>query len=276
MDSNLLKIFITVASKKSVSLGAVELGLAQSNVTSRIKYLERELGHLLFHRTPKGVLLTNEGEKLYPNAVEIVNKVEETIFKMKNIKEQKMLRIGSNQSSASMFLIPFITKINEDFPDTKIELYTDTTPFILEALNNYKIDVGFISGTPRGKNILILKKFEEEVFIIKSKENKTENCLIGYQDSCAYYTFFVSYLKEQNNDLYKSIFFKNYETILGCVKAGMGKSIMPLTLIKKFGYENDLIMTEIDRRNFDLSEYLICRKENPPVIEKYIRESSFI
>ncbi len=37
MDSNLLKVFVAVANKKSISLGANELGFAQSNVTSRIK-----------------------------------------------------------------------------------------------------------------------------------------------------------------------------------------------------------------------------------------------
>ena len=62
MDSNLLKVFVAVANNKSVSLGAKELGFAQSNVTSRIKQLEKNLGFSLFHRVPKGVILNKEGE----------------------------------------------------------------------------------------------------------------------------------------------------------------------------------------------------------------------
>jgi LysR family transcriptional regulator, cell division regulator len=80
MDSNLLKIFVAVANNQSISLGAQELGFAQSNVTSRIKQLEKNIGYTLFHRIPKGVKLTKEGEKLYPHAIDIVKKIQNTIL----------------------------------------------------------------------------------------------------------------------------------------------------------------------------------------------------
>ena len=63
MDSNLLKVFVAVANNKSISLGAKELDFTQSNVTLRIKQLEKNIGYSLFHRIPKGVKLTHEGEK---------------------------------------------------------------------------------------------------------------------------------------------------------------------------------------------------------------------
>ncbi|WP_258237580.1 LysR family transcriptional regulator [Arcobacter sp. CECT 9188] len=75
MDSTLLRIFLSVANNRSISLAALELGFAQSNITTRVKQLENSIGHLLFHRVPKGVKLTHEGEKLYPFAVEIVKKL---------------------------------------------------------------------------------------------------------------------------------------------------------------------------------------------------------
>ncbi len=65
MDSNLLKVFVSVSNTKSISLGAKELGFTQSNVTLRIKQLEKSIGYELFHRTNRGVVLTHEGEKFY-------------------------------------------------------------------------------------------------------------------------------------------------------------------------------------------------------------------
>ncbi len=85
MDSNLLKVFITVKNEKSISNAAKSLGFTQSNITSRIKQLEKNLAYSLFHRTNRGVVLTNEGEKLYPFAVDIVKKVEEATSQMRNI-----------------------------------------------------------------------------------------------------------------------------------------------------------------------------------------------
>ncbi|MBD3831180.1 MAG: LysR family transcriptional regulator, partial [Arcobacter sp.] len=102
MESTLLKVFVSVANKKSISLAALELNFTQSNVTLRIKQLEKNLGYLLFHRVPSGVILTKEGEKLYPLASEIVKKVEIAELKMKNLTHQETLRIGSGQANVAL------------------------------------------------------------------------------------------------------------------------------------------------------------------------------
>ena len=80
MDSNLLKVFVEVANEKSIKKAAINLEFAQSNVTSRIKQLEKSIGNSLFHRVPKGVILSKEGEKLYPYAVEIVKRIEQANY----------------------------------------------------------------------------------------------------------------------------------------------------------------------------------------------------
>ncbi|MGB5791849.1 LysR family transcriptional regulator [Poseidonibacter sp.] len=271
MDSNLLKVFVSVANNNSISLGAQELGYAQSNVTSRIKQLEKNIGYSLFHRIPKGVKLTHEGEKLYPFAIEIVKKVEEAILQMKNVNHQTILRIGSTQSNAPIRLLPFVTKLNSDFPQMKIELFTNTTPLVIAELLDYKIDIGFVSGNPNHKDIMVLQKFEEDIYLIESKQKESENCILGYKESCAYYTFLASYFKNQGNITFKTTIFENYETILGCTKIGMGKSVVPKSIIDKFDYSNDLKMTKLNKKEYDLSTHLVCRKDYIPMISEYLK-----
>ena len=123
MDSNLLKIFISVANNKSISLGANELGFAQSNVTSRIKQLEKSLDCTLFHRVPKGVILTNEGERLYKHAVEIVKKVELAISDIQNQQHQKKLIVGSTDCNAAVRISQFLMNLHENFPKMQMELF---------------------------------------------------------------------------------------------------------------------------------------------------------
>ncbi|XPV53331.1 MAG: LysR family transcriptional regulator [Halarcobacter ebronensis] len=107
MDSNLLKVFVAVAQEQSITLGAKKLGFAQSNVTSRIKQLEKSVGYSLFHRVPKGVVLTYEGEKLYKHAVEIVKKVENAVLDMQNMQYQKKLIVGSTDCNAAVRISSF-------------------------------------------------------------------------------------------------------------------------------------------------------------------------
>ena len=65
INFELYKVFYEVANAKSISKGAENLMISQPAVTMSIKTLEDELGGKLFIRTPKGVILTNEGQELY-------------------------------------------------------------------------------------------------------------------------------------------------------------------------------------------------------------------
>jgi DNA-binding transcriptional LysR family regulator len=269
MDSNLLKIFIAVANNKSISLGAKELGFTQSNVTLRIKQLEKNIGYTLFHRVPKGVQLTHEGEKLYPYAIEIVKKVEEANFYMSNLNHQEVLKIGSTQANATTRLIPFITKLNKKFPDMKLELFTNATLDALDELLHYKIDIAFLSGNPNHPDIEILKEYKDEIYLIKPKMKKSTNTILAYKSTCAYYLYLQEYLYENEKQSYDTTFFENYETILGCVKAGMGISLLPKTIIDKFGYKDAFEVTKID---CDLHTHLVCKKDYIPLISKDLKK----
>ena len=269
MDSNLLKIFVVVSNNKSISLGAKALNFTQSNVTLRIKQLEKTIDYQLFHRTPKGVKLTYEGEKLYPYAVDIVKKVEEATLVMRSATHQKLLKIGSTQSNAAVRLIPFITHLNDDFPNMKIELFTNTTVNVLNELLEYKIDIAFLSGNPNHKDIKILKEYKEDIFLVEPKKVLSENMILGYKESCAYFIYLTSYLRHKSTQKYTTTIFENYETILGCIKQGMGISLLPKSIIEKFGYTNQLKLTKLDCK---LHTHLICRNDSKPVISEYLED----
>lgn len=269
MESALLKVFVAVANKKSISLGASILNFTQSNVTLRIKQLEKNLGYLLFHRVPSGVILTKEGEKLYPLAVEIVKKVEEAELKMKNIIHQEILRIGSGQANVALRLLPFIEKLNKKFPQMELELYANANPQILGKLLDYKLDIAFITGEPNHKDLMVLNKFDDNLYLVESNNKKSANCLIGYKKDSSHYKFLVEYFSQNNNADFKTIFIENYEVMLGCVKAGMGIAYVSKNIIDKYNYTNELKLTKI--ANEPLT-HLICRKDFIPMIGDYLKK----
>jgi DNA-binding transcriptional LysR family regulator len=269
MDSSLLKVFVSVANKKSVSLAAIDLNFTQANVTLRIKQLEKNLGYQLFHRIPSGVILTKEGEKLYPMAVDIVKKVEIAELKMKNITYQDTLRIGSGQANVALRLLPFINKLNKKYPDIEIELYTNATPQILEKLLDYKLDIAFLTGNPQHKDLVILNKFYDDLYLVESKNKKTNNCIIGYKQYSSHYKYLVEYEKSMGNNEFKAMFIENYEVILGCVKAGMGKAYLSKRIIEKYGFLDDLKLTKLPN---ELETHLACRKDYVPMISEFFKK----
>lgn len=275
MDSNLLKVFVEVANQKSISKAAINLQFAQSNVTSRIKQLEKSIGSSLFHRVPKGVILSQEGERLYPYALEIIKKIELANYEMKNINQQKHLLIGSTESNASTRIIPFLLELNKDFPNMTLELITNTTKEITKKILDYKLDIAFISGLPKNDELMILNKIEETIVLVEPKDIKAQNIYLSFKNGCAYNEFGQTYLKEITNYEHKNLEFGNYETILGCIKAGMGKSILPLSIIKKLNYEKDLEITKLSKKIVNLPTCMVCRKDNLPRIKNYLEKFKF-
>lgn len=272
MESSLLKVFVAVANKKSISLGAQDLGVTQSNVTHRIKQLEKVVGYLLFHRVPKGVILTKEGEKLYPFAMDIVKKTEEAELQMKNISHQEFLRIGTSQANAAVRLLEFCEKLNKKYPDMKIEISTNGTPTVIEDLLDYKIDIGFVAGNPNHDEIIILNKFDDDLYFIESKTKETPNCLIGYRENSTHFLYLQEYMKKQGNSNFKTMIIQNYDVMQGFVKAGFGKAFLSKALIDKYGYSNDFQLKKIENADEDLATYLICRKDYMPMISNYLRK----
>ena len=275
MDSSLLKVFVEVARENSITKAANKLNFAQSNVTSRIKQLEKSLGFALFHRVPKGVILSKEGEKLYPYAVEIVKKVELATFSMKNINNQEHLLIGSTESNATTRIVPFLVQLHNDFPNMSLELITNTTREITKELLDYKVDIAFISGVPKHSDLIVLNKVEEDIVVVEPKIGDAPNVFLSFKNGCAYNEFGQTYLKNSSNEDFKTLEFGNYEIILGCVKAGMGKSLLPMSIVKKHKYENDLKITALPKELANMPTCLVCRKDNIPKIEEYLENYSF-
>lgn len=272
MDSNLLKVFVTVAEEKSVTLGAKKLGFAQSNVTSRIKQLEKNVGYRLFHRIPKGVILTFEGEKLFTHAIEIVKKVENAVLDMQNIQEQQKLIVGSTDCNATVRISSFLMKLHKDYPKIQLELLTGTTRDVLDMVLNYKVDIAFISGEPKSDELVVLKKFEEEIAILEPKDENCPNVILSFKEGCAYDEFLKNYYTQRGEQIEKSLAFGSLETILACVKSGMGKTLLPTNLVEKLGFIDELNITKLDKKTAYIPTCLVCRKNYIPKIKDYLEK----
>ncbi|WP_353572624.1 LysR family transcriptional regulator [Candidatus Albibeggiatoa sp. nov. BB20] len=271
MDSNLLKVFVTVADNQSISLAAKQLKFAQSNVTARIKQLEKNIGHNLFHRVPKGVVLTQAGERFYHHATDIVRKMELAVLEMKNIAHQGYLRVGSTESNAVTRIVPFLVKLHNDYPQMQLELFTGTTDIITQMILDFKVDIAFITGQPSHQDLIVLNQFEEQIVILEPKTGIVPEVILSFKKGCAYNTFLQNYLKQQGKYDYKTLEFGSLETILGCVKVGMGMTALPLNIVKKLGYVEQLHITQLEPQIAHLPTCMVCRKDAVPVIDDYLK-----
>lgn len=78
MDVKDLKYFVAVYEAKGFSRASFNLGTVQSNVSARIRGLEKFLGAPLFERHYRGIVPTERADRLYGHAKHVIAALEQT------------------------------------------------------------------------------------------------------------------------------------------------------------------------------------------------------
>lgn len=140
---DLYKVFRQVEKSKSFSKAAEELYMTQPAVSQAIIQLERELDTRLFNRTPKGVSLTNEGNHLFKyvdTAIGLLEAGEEKLLEFQNLSIGE-LKIGVGDTISKYYLIPFIEKFHNEFPNIKFKIINNTTLELCNLIKSGEIDI---------------------------------------------------------------------------------------------------------------------------------------
>lgn len=141
------KVFYHVAKTGSFTASAKELSVSQSAVSQSVKQLETLLSTPLFRRMAKGVQLTAEGELLFSfieKGYEQIEMGEKKLSQMLNL-ELGEIRIGASDMTLRFYLLPFLEKFHESFPEIKVTVTNAPTPETLRFLKEGKIDFGVVS-----------------------------------------------------------------------------------------------------------------------------------
>lgn len=77
LDLRDLRYFVAVYETRGFGRAAVQLKVAQSNVSMRVLRLERLLGAPLFERRHRAIAPTPRGDLLYRHALRVLSEVEE-------------------------------------------------------------------------------------------------------------------------------------------------------------------------------------------------------
>lgn len=144
MDVNLelYKVFYYVAATLSFSEASRQLYISQSAVSQSIKTLEKKLGHALFIRSTKKVHLTQEGELLLQHvrpALQLLSEGETLLSGDSMLKGQ--LRIGASDTICRYFLIDYLKRFHQTYPDVRMKVTISTSIGCAELLEKGQVDL---------------------------------------------------------------------------------------------------------------------------------------
>ncbi|EME6700515.1 LysR family transcriptional regulator [Listeria monocytogenes] len=143
MDIENMKAFNKVAELKSISAAANELHHLQSNMSNKIKNIEKQFQTQLFFRHSNGVELTKEGEKIYQQFKKMILLWEETIDIINN--EEETISIGITQSSLPMEFNTIIKKFYQQFPNKKLSIVRGSTSELIPKIANRELTIAYVA-----------------------------------------------------------------------------------------------------------------------------------
>lgn len=148
LDLQRLRIFQTVANRRSFSAAALELSYTQSSVSEAVATLERELGVTLLDRSSRPVGLTPAGEVVLAHAETLLGQagaVESDLAALTR-GDAGRLRLGGFYTAWSTFLPDAVAEFARSRPRVRLELEQLDPAAALRRLRAGEIDLGVIYG----------------------------------------------------------------------------------------------------------------------------------
>ena len=143
MDLEALRVFVQVAELGSLTKAAVLLDTVQPAVSRTIGTLERDCGGRLFHRTGRGLVLTEFGEQVLPRVKDLLLQSSLLADEMKSGGGLATgeVRLGILPSLADPAIYKLYAKARDLFPNVRLHILEGSTGQIYEWLSNGRIDI---------------------------------------------------------------------------------------------------------------------------------------
>jgi DNA-binding transcriptional LysR family regulator len=146
MNPIALEYFVKIAESGSISRTAIEQGIEQSSMTRHIARLEADLKVRLFHRSGRGVVLTDAGALLLTRARAVADALDETrkLAVTLTDKGPSQLVIAAQPTVAQRSFAAVARAMRARFPDTRLHLVEALGHQLINWLVEGKIDVALL------------------------------------------------------------------------------------------------------------------------------------
>src|SRR5262245_15391238 len=194
MDLADLRIFRSVVNEGGITRAAEKLHRVQSNVTTRVRQLESDLGVDLFIREGKRLHVSPAGKLLLGYADRLLSLAQEAREAVQDVKPRGVLRLGAMESTAAVRLPAPLNAYHQRYPDVAIELRTDSTQDLPAGVLNGELDAALlaepVADEPFDKTVI----YDEELVIvtasrhgpIRSPRDARPSTVLAFEQGCPY------------------------------------------------------------------------------------------
>ncbi|MGL5507954.1 MAG: LysR family transcriptional regulator [Paraclostridium sp.] len=240
-----LKIFIMVVECGTMSTAAEKLFITQPSVSQAIKEIEEYYGVKLFERLSRRLFITESGELLLNYARSIVKYFDDMEKDLKNVGQDRYLRIGATITVGNCMLDDIINNIEKGNKSISTKVTINNTEVIEKMLLTSELDIGIVEGVINNTDLVKKTIYEDKLVVVVGKGHKfygkekisitqlSGEDIISREEGSGSKKIFDNILKQNNIEANNKWTSTDTEIIKNAVISGKGLAVLSSMIIDK-------------------------------------------
>ncbi len=241
IDRHLIRYFLAVIDTGTFSGAATLCRVSQPTVSSGIARLEEDLGQLVFNRSNRRVELTAAGARLVPHARRIETEFVEAQRAIANIQPKALIRLGV-ASTIDNGLVERVVTACVRTAGITLEIVERRPSEIMALLDRGRVDLTLAPHEP-GSRRPVIELFADPYLLvmaeghalaaeemISSDQLTRETMLVRRQ--CEALPLVSQFFTARGIRPFMAARSVSEDRIAGYVRAGLGVTVMPLSLVE--------------------------------------------
>lgn len=165
-----LEVFVAVAKERSTRAAADSVARSQSAASSALAELESNMGVTLFERAGRRLILNESGAKLLPIAISLLDQALELEQSLEDVAGGSLV-IAASMTIGEHILPEVLARWQRKQPKSPARLLILNSSAVLDAVENFEVDIGFIEGQQSRRGLDMHHWFNDEMVIVGSSSH---------------------------------------------------------------------------------------------------------
>ena len=240
MDLTQLEMFNAVAETGSITQAAQRVHRVPSNLTTRIRQLEADLGVELFIRENQRLRLSPAGHSFLRYSQQIISLVDEARMVVAGDEPQGLFSLGALESTAAVRIPETLARYNQRYPRIQFDLATGPSGTMTDGVLEGTLSAAFVDGPVMHPGLDGMPVYPEEMMIVAAhghppitRASEVNGASIyAFRANCSYRRHFESWFHADQATPGRIHEMESYHGMLACVIAGAGLALMPRSMLE--------------------------------------------
>ena len=173
MEFSQLEAFLEAAGRGSFRRAADALYISQPSVSARVQTLEDEVGVVLFHRTARGVRLTDMGRTFLPFAQRSMETLRRGREVLESVRQTSagILNIATARVIGTYVLPQILRDFHLENPDTNLHIKVGGSSDVLQMVVDEEVQLG-LARFMQHPDVDALHLYDEQAVLVAHPEHQ--------------------------------------------------------------------------------------------------------